>query len=115
MRSVEESCIIMWSDEPVKPLRGLLLEFTLFCVWDVAHFVFGGWQWDGFLRTPGDARQLVPNRKSIQALANEVGSRLSFGTVLFSELVGKFQELLGNRFWLGKAIRFVLCQDIPDR
>ena len=56
-----------------------------------------------------------PSCKSIQVLANELGSRLSFGTVLFSELVGKLQELLGNRFRLGKAIRFVLGQDIPDR
>ena len=55
----EKSYIIKMSDEPVKPLVGLLWEFTLFSVWDVAHFVWGGWQWDGFLRAPGNAGQIL--------------------------------------------------------
>ena len=87
---------------------GLLVEFTLFSVWDVAHFVCGGWQWDRFLRAPGNAGQFLSELQSIQALANELGSGLSFGAIFFSELVGKLQKLLGNRFRLGEAIRFVL-------
>ena len=34
---------------------GLLWEFTLFSVWDVAPFFCRGWQWDRLLRAPGDA------------------------------------------------------------
>src|SRR6266498_1714152 len=90
-------------------------EFTLFSVWDVAPFVCGGRQWDGFLRAPGDGGQFASQLKNIQLLANELCSRLPFGTIFFSKLVGKFQELLGNGFRLGKTICFVLCQDIPDR
>lgn len=37
VRNAGRSCIIAQSDEPVKPLVGLLWEFTLFSVWDVAH------------------------------------------------------------------------------
>ena len=103
-----------WSDEPVKPLVGLLWEFTLFRVWDVAHFFCGGRQWDGLLRAPGNTGQFLPELQSIQALANELGGRLSCRTMFLSKLVGKFQILLGNRFGLCKTIRPVLCEDIPD-
>jgi hypothetical protein len=37
------------------------------------------------------------------------------GTVLFSELVGKLQELLGNLVRFSEAICPVVRQDVPDR
>src|SRR6266540_1550294 len=105
------------SDEPVKPLRGspIRSSWRQGAIWDVAHFVCGGWQGDRFLRAPGDAGQFMPELQSIKALANELCSRLSCRTIRFSELVGKFQELLGDRFRFSEAVCLVLCQDIPDR
>src|SRR6266540_2289108 len=105
------------SDEPVKPLRGspIRSSWRQGAIWDVAHFVCGGWQGDRFLRAPGDAGQFMPELQSIKALANELCSRLSCRTIRFSELVGKFQELLGNRFRFCETIRLVLSQNIPDR
>ncbi|HEU0294431.1 MAG TPA: hypothetical protein VFR47_16955 [Anaerolineales bacterium] len=47
-------------------------------------------------------------------MANELGGRLSCRTIFFSELVGKLQELLGNRFGFREAIGLELRQDIPD-
>src|SRR6266540_6877944 len=83
-------------------------------IWDVAHFVGRGWHWDGFLRVSGNAAQFLPELQSIEALADELRRRLPRWAILFPELVGKFQILLGDRFGLGKAIRLVLRQDVPD-
>jgi len=121
-----ERCILRYaSRSPQNPFVGLLLGVhTILCpstgsgrVWDVAHLFLlesGRRQWDRFLRAPGDGGQVGPELKGIQALANELGSGLASGTLVSSNLVGKFQQLLGDRFGFSKTVSRLVEQDMPD-
>src|ERR1051325_2331023 len=92
------------------------LEFTLFCVWDIAPFCFQrrGWQGDRSSRAPGNVSELTAQVQSIQTDAHKLSSSLPHWTVFLSNSVGKAQQLLGNGFGLRKAICPVLGKDIPS-